>query len=438
MKKIILILFITGVIISSGLTSNYSGVNTAEFLRLVPDARTAAMGRSSVGLADCAAAVFYNPAGLLFQDRDAVSFTHHALPESINKGFLSVRFSNDYIPYLHALSLFYIDYGSIPFEGYDPALSTGTTYSSNEFYINMSFAKKIIDDLSLGANLKLFRRQIYSFTDESIAVDLTFLFKQSYSDFSFGGGFFNIGPRTKLNQKSEQIPTTFIMGLGYTPDYIPIKVTFDVIKVLQENVHLGLGTEYAVTDYLKFRMGYNSQIDIGSGFGVGFGLNFNDLSFDYAFEPNSDVNNSHYITISYLFGPEAEPKQVPEKEYLFKKAIEAIDYDEEMEDETPIDMSLIEVDRDRRPEEATFMDVPEEFQEKFITHTLNAREFYEKGEYEIALLEIKFSNEILFITENLILELKLLIELGYIREAKILYDMTVDIFPRVREEIIFP
>jgi len=58
------------------------GEASALFLRVAPDSRAAAMGNAGVAVADNANAVFWNPAGLAFQENTQIGITHsNWLPE---------------------------------------------------------------------------------------------------------------------------------------------------------------------------------------------------------------------------------------------------------------------------------------------------------------------------------------------------------------------
>lgn len=317
------------------ISSNYAGVNTAEFLRLVPDARTAAMGRASIGLADCEAAVFYNPAGLLFQNETSISFTHHYLFNNVSKEFLVSRISNEYLPFFRGVSLLYINYGSITHTTYDMPDGMGS-YSANEGYLNFSFAQKIFSDLSVGANVKFYSRKIESYKDRNIAVDLSCYYLISETGFSFGAGYYNVGPKTQINEKKESIPTAFAFGIGYyKQELLPLKFSFDVIKILEEDLNYGFGAEYIIYDAVSLRAGYNTQNDIGLGLSFGIGMVFNNVNIDYTFEPNDDVQNSHYFSVSYLFGHQPDPKSKVNDKKIIDETIE--------KDESPLFEDIMEV-----------------------------------------------------------------------------------------------
>ena len=92
---------------------DYAGVNTAAFLRLVPDAKTASLGRTFTGIADNNAAVFFNPSALVYQNYRSFSFTHNEMFLGIRKEFFALKFIPKPYSVTAALSGLYIDYGNL-------------------------------------------------------------------------------------------------------------------------------------------------------------------------------------------------------------------------------------------------------------------------------------------------------------------------------------
>src|SRR6056297_2765140 len=57
-------------------TNAQVGITAVPFLQIEPDSRGAGMGNTGVAIADNAAAIFWNPAGLAFQRDTQISITH--------------------------------------------------------------------------------------------------------------------------------------------------------------------------------------------------------------------------------------------------------------------------------------------------------------------------------------------------------------------------
>lgn len=61
------------------------------------------------------------------------------------------------------------------------------------------------------------------------------------------------------------------------------------------------GWEYVAFKMLALRAGYNGRNETDSGITAGGGIQFNNLSIDYAFVPYGDLGNAHRFSVSARF-----------------------------------------------------------------------------------------------------------------------------------------
>lgn len=422
MKKLYAVLI--SIIIFNFLNArDYTGVNTAAFLRLVPDAKTAGMGRTFTAVADNEAAVFFNPAGIAFQNYNSFAFTHHIMFEDIKKEFLTVKFKPHNVPIMMAVSGLYIDYGSLKRTTYSAPEGLGN-FSANEGYIMLSLGKMIEERLALGGNLKLLRRKIDTFDDEGFAGDISMLYKFLEYNFQIGAGYYNIGPDISLYDKNEHLPGMFRAGIAWLLLNNQITLAFDIFKVRDEKFQYGLGFNWGINNTIFLRAGYNSENDIGSGFSFGGGIKLQELTLDYAYEQNDDVKDAHYITVAFRFG-KTDMNKVNKKE-AEKQKIESVQQQYEQE----------EPQKEILPAASTAAQQQEsEITKAFKLHTYFANQFYFQGNYEDALLEIKLANQLMWEQENIKLELKLLIKLKFFNEAEELVENFINFYPALKNEM---
>lgn len=81
-------------------------------------------------------------------------------------------------------------------------------------------------------------------------------------------------------------------------------MALDANKPIDNNVHLRLGLEYWLIDVFALRVGYRTDLDIGSGFCGGIGLKLMNYQIDYGFVPYSELGDTHRISLSMEFLPE--------------------------------------------------------------------------------------------------------------------------------------
>lgn len=214
------------------------GITAVPFLQIEPDSRGAAMGNTGVAIADNAAAVFWNPAGLAFQQGNQVSLTHSNWLKNFNV--------ND---------LFY-DYvvGKMEFEGIGTVgahltfLNLGeqavtderspdviSTFNSYELAFGLGYGFEINKNFALGTGVRFIYSDLASglrvgeqeaSASSSIALDIGALYRTDYfslagntARFSAGLNINNIGPGMQYTDQAQKDPLPTILRVGFAFDY---------------------------------------------------------------------------------------------------------------------------------------------------------------------------------------------------------------------------
>jgi hypothetical protein len=218
------------------------------------------MGESGTGLADDASAIFWNPAGLAFQEGQEISLTHtNWLP-----AFQQSDLFYDYLNYrIHmpelgtfATSITYLNLGE-----FQRTLSSGPevvgTFKSFEYAITVGYATRVFDDLGLGLNLRLIHSSLSPVGTEqeqgkgvatTVSGDIGILYKiRSFiipfidldlsNIFSIGVNLSELGPKiTYIDaDQADPIPTTLRLGFGakiIESDYSNLTYTLDFSRLL--------------------------------------------------------------------------------------------------------------------------------------------------------------------------------------------------------------
>jgi hypothetical protein len=63
-----------------------------------------------------------------------------------------------------------------------------------------------------------------------------------------------------------------------------------------------IGGEATVRELLALRAGYKSRPDLSSTVTAGFGLFWRMMRIEYAYVPFEEINDTHYISLTVLFG----------------------------------------------------------------------------------------------------------------------------------------
>lgn len=329
------------------------------FLRIEPDSRSAGMGNTGVAVADNANAIFWNPAGLAFQQSTQVGITHANWLPQFDAGLF----------YEYLVGTYHVD-GVGTFGGHVTYLNLGETelrddtgvktgeVSAYNLAVGLSYGYQVSDRLGLGASL----RGIYSKLDQgssgtasTIAGDLSGLYRTAPFDlagvtttFSTGANLANMGGRLQFKNAKEPLPMNLRLGYAFTFDFDEqnsLTIANDFNKSLVdregedgkpfyesiftswkpargqgtpggqtstlsviEQFTMGVGAEYWYSDLFALRTGYFYE-DPENGnrefLNFGAGLRYNivgvDMSYLYTIERNSPLANTLRFSLLFEF-----------------------------------------------------------------------------------------------------------------------------------------
>lgn len=230
------------------------------FLLISPSSRNSAMGEAGVALADDVSAIFWNPAGLGFQNDMELSLNHSNWLPQFQQSDLFFEYAGYKmdIPATGGTvgaALTYLNLGE--FERRDEGNNSLGTFKSYEIAFTTSYGTRLDEDFAVGIGLRLIHsslsqvgtaREQGSGTATAVAGDLGVLYRPSklvlpFSDkdignrFSLGASITNIGPSISYidEAQSDPLPTALRLGFAYNivhEKYNTLTWTTDVTKLL--------------------------------------------------------------------------------------------------------------------------------------------------------------------------------------------------------------
>ncbi len=239
MKKTITAVAIAAILsISSGISMAQVASTAVPFLQIEPDSRTAGMGNSGVALADNATAIYWNPAGLAFQEGHEINFTHADwLPNfgvDMFYDYLSGRYYVEGIGSIGA-HITFLNLGEQ--EMRDEANNLIGTFSSYEFASGVSYGFKISENFAVGTGIRfIFSNLVPPGTDvsgqtarngTSVGVDFAGLYRttpfslfEREAQFRAGLNLSNLGPAIQYTDEAQKdaLPTLLRFGWAYKMD----------------------------------------------------------------------------------------------------------------------------------------------------------------------------------------------------------------------------
>jgi len=300
----------------AGPVSAHAAFNAgAAHLQIPPGARAEGMGRFYNAVADDAFAPWWNPGGLAFMRGWNAGLMHTKLvPDLADDVYFEYAGISKYLKGWGgvAATFTYLNYGESIQTQAGSATEIGT-FSSFEFSPSLAIGTEVVNNLGLGANLKLLHVDLAGAilgaegTGTTFAVDLGGLYrlqedsvsmfgsKLAETTFSLGATVANLGPDISLvdERQSDPLPRNLKIGASYglrVPqsysfllggsvekslvfEDIPDSVKDELSTFERHEVLLSGGLEVGILDMVFGRVGYIYD-DPGEIKGVTYGAGF--------------------------------------------------------------------------------------------------------------------------------------------------------------------
>ncbi len=227
------ILILANLILLLPLTINAQvGITGVPFLQIEPDSRGAGMGNTGVAIADNAAALFWNPAGLAFQRDNQASITHSNWLANfgVSDLFYDYVVVKQYIEGIGTVGghITYLNLGEQAETGETPDVIS--RFNSYELSLGFSYGTEVNANLAVGGGLRLIYSSLANGTSisgqkvnpgSSVGVDLAMLYKSNPFDFgpsdavaSFGINLSNLGPGIQYSDNAQKDPIPTVLRFG--------------------------------------------------------------------------------------------------------------------------------------------------------------------------------------------------------------------------------
>ena len=324
-------------------------------------ARDMALGGASTAKPSDFAAIYWNPACLEDVPKMEAGFFHTSFLLDTPYDFASFTFPTLRMGTFSG-GFFRIATGGI--REYDPYGVAGGTFSFAQERFLLGYGKRVIENGSAGLLLKIDHQGMRDNNATGVGLDVAFSYTFSgdnpyLASLKTGVVLRNlVSPSLKLLSKTDNYPTSFVLGVGRDIEISPAHVVtplLDIEKMRYHDLRIRMGVEYGYRHYLSFRGGYDRGMNATS-FGLGIKLR-DGIGFDYALR-DWQYQTQHLLSIDYSFGLSRHDKIALEK---------------------------------KREEERIAREIQENFEAKrkaeIERHSKNARQHFENEDYFAALNE---------------------------------------------------
>lgn len=301
--------------------SQRAGLATLSFLKNDVNTRSAALSGASVALDGDAYSVYTNPSAIA--NIEELSFGISNI--SIGAG-LQQSFASGIIPRKNKLGAFGISLNMLNSGAMDVRTEFQPEGTGEKFYvtntaIGLSYAQKLSDMFSAGISLKYINEQIDSYTNSTIAADVSFLYYTDYKDLKFSVVVQNFGGNSSIDGdeiKSDfnrndpiepdeyTVPTVFRLGASLVPwkkDKQSLLVAAQLNHPNDNAENYRIGLEYEYNKLLFLRTGYKVNVKGQPYPSFGFGLRANvsghSLYFNYAAIPTDFQGILHNVGLAF-------------------------------------------------------------------------------------------------------------------------------------------
>ncbi len=350
-KTELLITILVVILLANIKAFGQAGGAAVPFLLISPDARASGMGEVGTAIADDINAVYWNPAGLGFQDYFYKYFDEDEEPIPYRQ--VSLTYSR-WLPQFNAdLYYAYGTYGQY-FKDLDGTVAVnfifmnlgeftrtyedgrvGPNFQSNEWALGVSYGTIIAKDLAVGFGLRYIQSNLAPITQGtggdagtgvSAAFDLGLLWKPMDLDLfgldlsdrlSLGFNLSNVGPKMTYRAESDPLPTMLRMGGAFNlvrDEFNDLTFAVDVGKLLVKRdslgsdplpkslvtgwqnpgVELSFGAEYWYEKLVALRAGFftePSALGNRKYWNFGAGVRYDIFSLDFSFINTIEENH---------------------------------------------------------------------------------------------------------------------------------------------------
>ncbi len=287
------------------------GANGADFLKITPDSKVAALGNSGVANPKSDFSVFHNPS-LLSQSPDGFR-----LAASQMNWLLGVRASHYAVSYswgalsgkTWGIGLFISDWRTGAFGATDPYGNFAGQVEYRAQNMGIGFSRAMMDSWHWGFSVK----RIAQFFQESggssakktgssvLAWDAGTHYAFSSDRFIVGAVVQNIGPKVGFEEKTDHLPLMVRFGARGKGAENGFSWNLEAVHEQDNALSVKSGISFEPFSKISFRAGYDTFISQSNyvGFTTGLGFEFREVHIDYSFVPFGELGTTQRFSMSW-------------------------------------------------------------------------------------------------------------------------------------------
>jgi len=295
------------------------GTTSANFLKIGVGARPVALGEAYTALAEDVNAIYYNPAGLAFLQRQEATLMHNKFVEGVSQEWAAYALpTQKYGTYALGIQMLRVK----PFDAYDRFDRPSGEVSATDLAATIGWGKELGADRrwAWGGAAKYISSKLYTRQTTTVAADFGVLLRGPEDKWRYGASIRNLGRGLKFLEQRFDLPASLRAGVSYhTPLDYPFSGSYltwsaeGIMDVDRYPTGAG-GLEFSPVKEMTIRVGYRQNQDSGLGISAGFGFSSLEAGFvenyawwpefllDYAFVDYGPLKYSHRVSVTIRFG----------------------------------------------------------------------------------------------------------------------------------------
>ncbi len=275
----------------------------ALFLRIGLGARASAMGDAHIAVGEDASAVYWNPGAMAAVLGTNVRLVHVEYFQTIRLEQAAVTHEASWGTLGFMFTGLFMDdmdrYDDIP-----SAIPLGK-FGAHDVAFAAAYSRYITPNVSIGVAVKPVYQRIDELSATGVAVDAGIYHTSQIRGVKLAAVVGNLGSPMKFDEQEYALPRYFKIGASYEREIAALEgrvlLAIDAMFPNDDDGRQHVGAEYSYRRLLALRAGYKAGYD-SQGATFGFGVNYRDISLDYAFLPvGNELGDNHRFGLGFSF-----------------------------------------------------------------------------------------------------------------------------------------
>lgn len=213
-RQAIPILGLISLLIAPGICWGQAKVGTAgvQFLKMGVSARAMGMAEAFIGVSDDAAALYYNPGGLLQLQKPDYVLTHIELPAGIKFEYLGGAWPVSRLDAAIGAQVTFLHTDKMDVTTPEMPYGTGQQFTVSDLALGVTYAQRLTNKFCVGGNVKYIEERLADKKAMGVAFDVGTFYDTGWKTIVIAMAITNFGPDMNFVDSPFPMPINFKFG----------------------------------------------------------------------------------------------------------------------------------------------------------------------------------------------------------------------------------